>query len=179
MLAAAIGLVGYQTYRVWRDAGSAPLPDQRDRPAGGKEAKQDTAQKKDPNIEAIVKTNLFDPERGSGPARGGASGEGARIDELVLVGTVVTDTGPVAIIRVPKQLMVASGRGVVGTSLEMRRLSLGDTVFGYQVSEIQPDRIVFRRGSAVYELRIDFSRKGERAKPGLPAKGPGPATGNR
>ena len=41
----------------------------------------------------------------------------------------------------------------------MRRLALGDTVWGYTLAEIQADRVIFTKGSSEVELGLDFSRR--------------------
>jgi len=82
--------------------------------------------------------------------------DAGEIEGLVLLGTIIAAGERFAIVKVPASS--PGGRRGSGAGGGMRRLALGDTVWGYTLAEIQADRVIFTKGSSEVELRLDFSR---------------------
>ena len=151
----AIALVIYQVYSLWREPGWNPKVAQRRGPALTRQSGQVRQPKRPPGTDLITTRNLFDPQRRGQGTGGGVATDVKALEGMVLVGTIVSEGERFAIVKFPKRLLAKGGRQGAG----MRRLTVGDTVLGYRVSEIQPDRVVFESGSSSVELVIDFSRR--------------------
>lgn len=129
--------------------------------------------------DAIVRGNLFDPERGAGLTRDAeeVSQAAQRVRNMVLVGTMIIGNDKIAILQdgvasnvVPR----VSGQSQTATSI---RLRLGDSVDGYRLTEIADKRVVFSKDAARVEVLLDYFRKIEVAPPKPAASGPAVAPG--
>jgi hypothetical protein len=173
LLAVAIGVVGLKIYEIWQQDDWRQLKTRDHRPpvtdpmANGGSAREHV-----PKTDAIVERNLFDVRRGSGgTASSTDSTEGTGIEGIVLLGTVVTDGEQFAIVKVPPEASVSIGRPGAGAGVTMKRLALGDVVGGYELVEIQSEKIVLKKGAAEVELGLDFTRNNITVQPsGTPAR---------
>jgi len=169
---AAIGFIGWRTYRSWK-SGPWELPAPRKIYVPAKAAeKQGLAQ---PRLaittDVIVAKNLFDPERGAGATREAEENSRAsqRIRNMILVGTVIIGGNRTAIVQEGGNANVGQVASVQGGGT--LRLRLGDSVEGYRLSEIADKRVVFSRDAARIELMLDYFRKIEVAAPkGVPPR---------
>ena len=159
VLALAIGLVGLKTYEIWQRDERRPLK-MRDQAslAKGRDPTRISIKGQSAGTKIIVGKNLFDVKRGSGGSgrRSSGSQSAGEIEGLVLLGTIVAAGEQFAIVKVPPSSGVGRGSSAGGG---MRRLGLGDTVWGYTLKEIQADRVIFTKGSSEVELGLDFSRR--------------------
>jgi len=163
LLAAAIGLVAWRTYRSWQEgpwdlpapSKSAPLA------IAGEKAAIPT--KTLTNTDVIVSKNLFDPERGAGATREAEENSRSyqRVRNMVLVGTVIIGNNRTAILQdgntAPGQPAAAAPQPI--------RLKLGDDVEGYRLSEIADKKVVFTKDAARVEVLLDYFRKVDVAPP--------------
>ncbi len=160
LLAAAIGLVGLKTLEIWQQDDRRPLK-RRDEgsSANGQGSTLGPIKDHSAGTKIIVEKNLFDVKRGAGGSgKKAAVTEGAgEIEGLSLLGTIVAAGDRFAIVKVPASS--PGGRRGSGAGGGMRRLALGDTVWGYTLAEIQADRVIFTKGSSEVELGLDFSRR--------------------
>jgi hypothetical protein len=165
-LALAVGLVGWRTYVSWNE-GPWDLPTSAKATPPLAAAPQQIAASGAviANTDAIVKRNLFDPERGAGATREAeeTSRGFQRIRNMILVGTVVIGNDRTAIVQ------DGSGPGVgppaPGQPAPSMRLKLGDTVEGYRLAEIGERRVVFTKDGARIEVVLDYLRKVDVAAP--------------
>lgn len=168
LLTIGIGLVGLKTYEIWQQDDWRPVKMREKKSpvtelslGGGKVKAQP------PKTDVIVERNLFDVRRGSGGSgrSGAGSKNGSGIEGLVLLGTIVTDGEQFAIVKVPPEASVKSGRLRAGSVGAMKRLALGDTVWGFELIEIQAERVIFKKGASEVELGLDFTRNHINVKP--------------
>ena len=160
LLALAIALVGLKTFEIWQQDDRRPLK-RRDEgsSANGQGSTLVSIKGQSAGTKIIVEKNLFDVKRGAGGSgKKAAVTEGADdIEGLVLLGTIIAAGKRFAIVKVPASS--PGGRRGSGAGGGMRRLALGDTVWGYTLAEIQADRVIFTKGSSEVELGLDFSRR--------------------
>jgi hypothetical protein len=160
LLAAAIGLVSLKTYEIWQQSDRRPLK-KRDEgsPVNGQGSKLGPIKGRSTGTKVIVEKNLFDVKRGAGGSgkKAAVTQDTGEIEGLVLLGTIVAAGERFAIVKVPASS--PGGRRGSGAGGGMRRLGLGDTVWGYTLAEIQADRVMFTKGSSEVELGLDFSRR--------------------
>jgi len=194
LLIILVVLVGVKVYRIW-DKGlpELPSPVKEKSTVGSPNERRGSLRSLRRSTSSIVKKNLFDPKRG-------ASGEKVaeptpqsqqNPEEFVLLGTMITSGGRKAIIRVSP----TAGGGVVrgrrarakrksNQAGEVRRVSLGDPVGEFQLAEIQPYKVILKKGPEQVELVLDFitrTRKIEKpkiTKPGPKKKASRPKTKN-
>ncbi len=160
LLAVAIGLVGLKTYAIWQQDDRRPLK-RRDEgsSANGQGSTLGPIKGQSAGTKIIVEKNLFDVKRGAGGSgkKAAVTQAAGEIEGLVLLGTVVAAGERFAIVKVPPSS--PGGRRGSREGGGMRRLALGDTVWGYTLAEIQPDRVIFTKGNSEVELGLDFSRR--------------------
>ncbi len=160
LLAVAIGLVGLKTFEIWQQDDRRPLK-RRDEgsSANGQGSTLVSIKGQSAGTKIIVEKNLFDVKRGAGGSgkKAAVTQDAGEIEGLVLLGTIVAAGKRFAIVKVPPSS--AGGRRGSGAGGGMRRLALGDTVWGYTLAEIQADRVIFTKGSSEVELGLDFSRR--------------------
>jgi len=160
LLALAIALVGLKTFEIWQQDDRRPLK-RRDEgsSANGQGSTLVSIKGQSAGTKIIVEKNLFDVKRGAGGSgKKAAVTEGADdIEGLVLLGTIIAAGKRFAIVKVPASS--PGGRRGSGAGGGMRRLALGDTVWGYTLAEIQADRVIFTKGNSEVELGLDFSRR--------------------
>ena len=177
LLVILVALVGVKIYRIWEEGlpelpspvkGKSTVSTPKERRGSLRSLRRSTAN--------IIKKNLFDPKRGAGgekvvePTPQNKQGE----EEFVLLGTMITSGSRKAIIRVSP----TAGGGVVrgrrprakrksNQAGEVRRVSLGDSVGEFQLAEIQPYKVILKKGPEQVELVLDFmtrARKIEKPK---------------
>lgn len=122
----------------------------------------------------VSEKNLFHPGRILPPLK---KVEDVPRPELILYGTLITDVLRIAYLVDNKQPRSTPGRGRRQTALK-----LGETMSGYTLKEVLPDRIIMVRGDDRMEIKviapgIKKSRGGDgavpvAAKPGSPALPP-------
>jgi hypothetical protein len=179
LLIACAAAIGAKVYWVWK-AGPWELPNPvKVKTASASPAPQATAKPILPaiGVENIVAKNIFDPERGASKTKEAEADTRAiqRIRGMVLLGTailgpnkyaVIQDSGGGPSIGVPPQ----------SAAQAPRRLRVGDMVEGFSLSEINDKGVVFVKGATRVDLPVDFFRKVDGGRPGLPAPAaPGPA----
>ena len=87
--------------------------------------------------------------------------------ELVLYGTLITGDTSIAYVEDIKSPMTTAGRGK-----RMRVLKKGDTISGFVLKSIEPDRIVLARGEEVMTVTLEpKNRAKESQAPPVPAAG--------
>lgn len=164
-MAAAIGYVGWSTYRSWNDGPWIAVAPAKAAPVTAEPVKPTVTAPKAPfNTDIIVSKNLFDPERGAGATREAEENSRSfqRIRNLILVGTVVIGNNRVAILQDGSNPV--PGQAVPAPAAPMR-LQLGDNVEGYRLAEIADKRVVFAKDAARVELLLDYFRKVDVAAP--------------
>jgi len=171
-----VGLVGVKFYRIWEEGlPELPSPVKEKSTVSTPKERRGSLRSLRRSTANIIKKNLFDPKRGAGgekvvePTLQNKQNE----EEFVLLGTMITSGGRKAIIRV----LPTAGSGVVrGRRLrvnrksnqagEVRRVSLGDPVGEFQLAEIQPFKVILKKGPEQVELVLDFiNRPREIKKP--------------
>ena len=176
VLLAAIGLVGVEIYEVWHE--QTPILDTTDViPSTATTHKPGSDGRTAPavNTTTIIARNLFDPDRGAKvektPAPAKVEEEPApSIDGLLLLGTVIAGSERYAIMQVPPDLGLNSGtqrrtkrapsrRSTASASGELRRVRVGDSLRGYQVKDIEEQKVILARGESQTELTIDYTRE--------------------
>jgi hypothetical protein len=159
-LLVAIGLVLTKPYWLWMSGPwDLPNPRKAKSPIVGEDAKAVTNPRPTTATESIISKNIFDPERGAGLTREAEANSQAvqRVRSMVLLGTAILGNNRFAILQ---DEGASSGPAAAsGQSLGPMRIKLGDTVEGFRLSEISEKRVVFARGSATVELRLDYFRK--------------------
>lgn len=165
LLLVAIVFVTTMTYQLWHEApqglpkpgkGNTSFVEQpREKPRRTRIA--DTAN--------IISKNLFDPERGAGTTKESKASSVAAglVQNMVLLGTAILGNTRYAILQEPSN----SRRPDPGPQIRepgLLRLKLGDTVQGFNLSEINEESVVFTKGPSRLELPLDFSRRVEEAK---------------
>jgi len=160
LLATSIGLVGLKTFEIWQQDDRRPLK-RRDEgsSANGQGSTLVSIKGQSAGTKIIVEKNLFDVKRGAGGSgkKAAVSQDAGEIEGLVLLGTIIAAGERFAIVKVPASS--PGGRRGSGAGGGMRRLALGDTVWGYTLAEIQADRVIFTKGNSEVELGLDFSRR--------------------
>jgi hypothetical protein len=87
--------------------------------------------------------------------------------ELVLYGTLITDNVSLAYVEDKKAPLTTTGRGK-----RLRVLKRGDTMSGFALKSIEPDRIVLARGEEVMTVTIETKhRTKDSPVPPVPAAG--------
>ena len=171
----AIGFVGFETYRVWKN-GPWDLP---------QSPKLKTSLPGDPEIvpvqplqvartDSIINQNLFDPERGASRSRDAEASSRAfqRVQGMVLLGTAILGEVRYAVLRDqvqggnPGQAATAAGQTIM-------RLRLGDDIEGFKLSDIGDKRVVFTKGPSRVEVLLDYFRKDAPVPAAVPSPAPG------
>ncbi len=177
VLVILVVLVGVKIYRIWEDGlPELPSPVKEKSTVSTSKERRGSLRSLRRSTATIIKKNLFDPNRGAGgekvaepTAQGKQSAE-----EFVLLGPMITSGDRKAIIRVSP----TAGGGVVrgrrprvkrksNQAGEVRRVSLGDAVGEFQLAEIQPYKVILKKGPEQVELVLDFmtrTRKIEKPK---------------
>jgi len=155
-----------QTYRLWAE-GPWDLPQPGARaPLYTAQASPGGAGRSQPaGTETIVSRNVFDPERGEGRSTEVADNSRAyqRVRNMVLLGTAILGSNRVAILQDAPAMR--TGPATAGSSAEIMRVKLGDTVEGFRLSEIADKRVVFTKGPSRVEVMLDYFRKVESPPP--------------
>ena len=110
--------------------------------------------------DAIIAKNLFDPERGASRTKETEADTRAaqRIRSMVLLGTAILGSSRYAIVQ--------DGDGAARTPAGAptavqgpRRMKIGDSIEGFNLTEVGEKAVVFARGATRVELPIDYFRK--------------------
>ena len=178
-----VGLVAFKVYRIWEEGlPELPGPMQETSRASMPKERRNSLRSLRKSTTNIVKKNLFDPARGAGgkkvaePVSQSKQGP----EEFVLLGTMITSRGRKALIRV----LPATGGAAVrrrrnranaksSQSGEVRRISLGDPVGEFQLAEIQPHKVILKKGSEQLVLVLDFMSRPKKFE--KPKRRPAPA----
>ncbi len=176
LLVILVVLVGVKIYRIWEDGlPELPSPVKEKSTVNTPKERRGSLRSLRRSTANIIKKNLFDPKRGAGGEKGVEPTPQSKQseEEFVLLGTMITSGGRKAIIRVSP----TAGGGVVrgrrrrvnrksNQPGEVRRVSLGDPVGEFQLAEIQPYKVILKKGPEEVELVLDFiNRPREIKKP--------------
>jgi hypothetical protein len=176
-------LVGERTYQLWKDRPweekpraipAAPKTEEQREPKTAPQPREQFS-----NTQVIVAKNLFDPERGANSDKDkereaqAVAAAMQRMRSMVLVGTIVLGDGRYAIVEDPGETRPAGPRPQSPQKGQTLRLKLGDTVEGFQLSEIGDRKIVFSKGQSRVDVAIDYFRKGEQPRQPATAASPG------
>ena len=162
LLVASLAGVGLKIYSVWRQGPwnlpaavkPKPLADRAD-----EKAEAGTS----PSIvgtDVIIAKNLFDPERGATRTKETEADTRAaqRIRSMVLLGTAILGSSRYAIVQ--------DGDGAARTPARApaavqgpRRMKIGDSIEGFNLTEVGEKAVVFAKGATRVELPIDYFRK--------------------
>jgi hypothetical protein len=119
----------------------------------------------------IADENLFHPERKIPPEKK----EEAALPkpEFVLYGTLITPDLKMAYMEDKKAPFTTPGRGKRQSALK-----IGESLSGFTLKEIDPTKVVLRRGEETMTVLLDDlkspkTREGTAAAPGTPSQGPG------
>ncbi len=166
LLVILVVLVGVKIYRIWEDGlPELPSPVKEKPTVSTPKERRGSLRSLRRSTANIIKKNLFDPKRGVGSEEAAAPAPRGKqnAEEFVLLGTMITSGGRKAIIRV----LPTAGGGVVrgkrsrvnrktNRAGEVRRISLGDSVGEFQLAEIQPYKVILKKGPEQVELVLDF-----------------------
>ncbi|MFQ5851407.1 MAG: hypothetical protein ACE5JU_12560 [Candidatus Binatia bacterium] len=171
-LLVAVALTGHKIYQLWKEGEQQLVkPSKREGSFGMPQQRQGAA-KSQLATEFVVEKNLFDPQRATRKIENTPSPleEIGKIKDAILLGTLVAGTDRYAVLEIPagdglrargsKRLRGAKRR----TKAEVRRLTLGDTMEGFELAEIHEQKVVFKKGTSAVEVLLDFSRKVEEVK---------------
>jgi hypothetical protein len=113
----------------------------------------------------IADQNLFNPDRKIPVDK--LQEKNLPKPELVLYGTLIADNISLAYVEDQKSPLTTAGRGK-----RLRVLKKGDTLSGFVLKSIEPDRIVLARGEEVMTVTIETkNRTKESQAPPVPAAG--------
>jgi len=164
----AIGLIGFKVRRVWEGGqGGLSEPVKRKALSGVLETGQSLAKRQLANTGAIVKKNLFHPQRGEGESEVAEDSSLGmdKLKDLVLLGTVIAGSERYALVKIPPDNKPRTRRAKrlrrsrSKPRGELRRLALGDTLEGFRLEEIHAQKVVFKKDSSTVDVVLDFSRK--------------------
>ncbi|HTZ18066.1 MAG TPA: hypothetical protein VMB78_06460 [Dissulfurispiraceae bacterium] len=116
--------------------------------------KNETAEPPAPPMQdyaVVAEKNLFHPERIIPVVKVEAV---VPRPDLILYGTLITDNVSIAYLSDVKALRTTPGRGQRQTGLK-----LGETISGYILKEVQPDRVVMVRGDDRFEVLVTAGKK--------------------
>ena len=114
----------------------------------------------------IIEKNLFDPERGTGQGQETqvSSGTMRQVQKMILLGTAILGSNRYALFEEGSgEKRPARARARTGQE-NILRLKLGDTVEGFELSEIHEKKVVFTKGASKVEIALDFFRKVDKGK---------------
>lgn len=154
--------VGEKVYRLWSDEGSQGVNGTEEgKPPGLRSPTFRPRQSVAVNTRRIIEKNLFDPERGAGQVQETpvSSGAAQQVQKMVLLGTAILGPNRYALFEEGS----TGGRSTNPRSKKgqknVLRLKLGDTVEGFELSEIHDKKVVFTKGVSKVEIALDFFRK--------------------
>lgn len=114
----------------------------------GGESYADTSVPSAVDYQVISEQNLFNPERKIPEA--GAKIQTAQAPQFILYGTLITDDIRIAYLEDKKSPQSTPGRGK-----RQLPLKLGDTISGYSLKEIEPEKIMLARGTESITVYLD------------------------
>ena len=162
LLLVGVIFVGERVYRVWSDDGPQGINKTQDgKPPAVRSPAFRPRQSGTLDTQRIIEKNLFDPERGTGQVQQTQVSSGAmqQVQKMILLGTAIL--GP------SRYALFEEGSGGKGPARararpgqqNILRLKLGDTVEGFELSEIHEKKVVFTKGASKVEIALDFFRK--------------------
>ena len=162
LLVASLAGVGLKIYSVWRQGPwnlpaavkPKPLADR-----AGEKAEAGTS----PSIvgtDVIIAKNLFDPERGANRTKETEADTrvAQRIRSMVLLGTAILGSSRYAIVQ-DGDGAARTPAGAPAAVQGPRRMKIGDSIEGFNLTEVGEKVVVFARGATRVELPIDYFRK--------------------
>jgi hypothetical protein len=168
LLLVATATVAIKTFFVWRDEPwELPQPAEsvtKDLPViPVVETKESLPVQAALATKTIIDRNLFDPERGQGKRNAedlDALAEATkRIREMVLTGTIILGETRYAILREDSKFPSPSVNPNLKTGPSTRRVKVGDTLEGFQVTQIEERKVAFTNGTTNLELSLDYFRR--------------------
>jgi len=161
LLALGIVAVGMKTYLLWaegpwevwqsvkREAATAVVEEKKD--ASPVQLAM--------NTKSIIDNDLFDPDRGTGRNKETETVSLAvqKIRSMALLGTMIIGESRYAMLQKGSDPRLPSPASKNGNSI--LRLKLGDTIEGFQLSEIQDRSVVFSKGPTQVDISIDYFKK--------------------
>lgn len=166
ILVIAIGGVAGRTYRLWESGPwELPKPTQGGGLPAGEGSKAKALKPRLTSTKDIVARNLFDPDRGTDAAELAEAGSASaqRVRSLSLLGTAIFGDSRYAIFQEPSD-RAPTPRGAVPRPGDLLRLKLGDSIEGFDLSEIHEKKVVFVKDGAKIVLGLDYFRKVEETK---------------
>ncbi len=128
----------------------------------------------------IADQNVFHPERKIPPDKKDAAQAPIPVPEFALYGTLITDDATIAYLEDLKAPQNTPGRGKRQTALRK-----GDSMSGFTLKEVEPDRIVMARGEEKMTVYLNDPQKPKKREapaqtatgtlPGVPATAHPPA----
>ena len=104
------------------------------------------------NYTMIAEDNLFHPERKVPVDK--ADNQPLEHPEFVLYGTLIADDVRLAYLKDRKAPLNTGGRGERQTAMK-----IGDTMSGYSLKEIYPDRVIMTRGDDLVSVLVTDIKK--------------------
>ena len=162
LLVASLAGVGLKIYWVWRQGPwSLPAPAKPKPLADRGDEKAETGRV--PSIvgtDAIIAKNLFDPERGASRTKETEADTRAaqRIRSMVLLGTAILGSSRYAIVQ-DGDGAARTPAGAPAALPGPRRMKIGDSIEGFNLTEVGEKAVVFAKGATRVELPIDYFRK--------------------
>jgi len=110
--------------------------------------------------DVIIAKNLFDPERGANRTKETEADTrvAQRIRSMVLLGTAILGSSRYAIVQDGDGAARTPG-GAPAAMQGPRRMKIGDSIEGFNLTEVGEKAVVFARGATRVELPIDYFRK--------------------
>lgn len=162
LLLVGVIFVGERVYRLWSDEGSQGISKtQDDKPPAVGSPTFRPRESGAVSTQRIIEKNLFDPERGAGQVQETqvSSTTMQQVQKMILLGTAILGSNRYALFEEG-----SGGKGPAGARARtgqqnILRLKLGDTVEGFELSEIHEKKVVFTKGASRVEIALDFFRK--------------------
>jgi hypothetical protein len=162
LLVASLAGVGLKIYWVWQQ-GPWNLPEPVKPKLVADRGAENAGVVSAPSVvgtDAIIARNLFDPERGASRTKETEADtrSAQRIRSLVLLGTAVLGSSRYAIVQ-DGDGATRLPTGAQAAAQAPRRMKIGDSIDGFNLTEVREKAVVFVKGATRVEVLIDYFRK--------------------